>query len=87
MVSSLRATATRATRLGFPAATSLSRKAFSTGLQRLATMAPMNRAERTEARPPPIRLLPFHWPDLKLTRPKGALLVATYVAYVGFLFA
>ena len=49
MVSSLRATATRATILGFPAATRRSKKAFRTGLSRLAARAPMKRAARTLA--------------------------------------
>ena len=39
------------------------RNAFSTGLCRAATMAAMNKAARTRARPPPMKLLPFHWPD------------------------
>src|SRR5262249_16365544 len=63
MVRSLRAPAMRATSLGLPAATSLSRKHLSVGLQREATMAPMKRTRRTPARPPPMKLLPRHCPD------------------------
>ena len=33
-----------------------------------------------------ILVLPFHWPDLRLTRPKGALFVVLYVVYIGSLF-
>src|SRR3954465_4828446 len=63
MVRSLRATATRATMLGFPAARRRSRKALRTGLGGAATRAARNRAERTLLRPPAIMLLPFQWPD------------------------
>src|SRR5256885_14683823 len=63
MVSSLRATAMIATIFGFPAATRRSKKALRTGLCCLATIAPMNRAVRTTVRPPPIKLLPRHFPD------------------------
>src|SRR5215475_3796532 len=74
IVSSLRATATMATILGLPAATRRSKKALSTGLYRRATMAPMNRAVRTLALPPPMKLLPRHWPDwrVKGARPTSA---------------
>src|SRR5690242_10585189 len=50
MVRSLRATAMRATILGFPAATRRPKKAFRTGLCRLAAIAPMKRAVRTLVR-------------------------------------
>src|SRR3954453_10739770 len=63
MVRSFRAVATRATSLAFPALTRRSRKALRSGLWRAATMAPRTKAERTGARPPPMKLLPFHWPD------------------------
>src|SRR5581483_632152 len=66
MVSSFRATAMMATSLGLPAATSLSRNSLSVGLKRAATMAPMNRTRRTLARPPPMKLLPRHWPDCRV---------------------
>ena len=69
IVSNLRATAMRATGLGLPAATRRSKKAFSTGLKRAATKAPMNSAVRTVVRPPPMKLLPRHWPDWRV---KGA---------------
>src|SRR5262249_6529811 len=69
MVSSLRATAMMATFLGLPAAIRRSKKALSTGLYCRATMAPMNRAVRTLALPPPMKLLPRHWPDWRV---KGA---------------
>ena len=74
MVRSFRATAMSATILGFPAAISRSKKAFKTGLCRIATIAPMNSAVRTDARPPPMKLLPFHWPDwrVKGARPASA---------------
>ena len=54
---------------GLPWATSLSRKALSTGLCREATRAPMKRAARTLALPPPMKLLPRHLPDWRV---KGA---------------
>ena len=63
IVNSLRATAMSATILGLPAATGRSKKAFISGLRLLATSAPMNSAERTAGRPPPMKLLPFHLPD------------------------
>src|SRR5262249_17241375 len=63
MVSSLRATAMMATFLGLPAAMRRSKKALGPGLGRRATRAPMNRAVRTLALPPPMKLLPRHWPD------------------------
>ena len=66
MVRSFRATAMMATSLGLPAATSLSRNSLSVGLKREATMAPMNRTRRTLARPPPMKLLPRHWPDCRV---------------------
>ena len=66
IVSSLRATAMIATILGFPAATSLSRKSFSTGLYRVAAIAPMNNTLRTLHRPPPMKLLPRHFPDWRV---------------------
>ena len=66
IVMSLRATATRAMSLGFPAATSLSRKLLSCGLQRAATMAPTNSELRTLLRPPPMKLLPRHCPDWRV---------------------
>ena len=74
MVRSLRATAMMATILGFPFATRRSKKAFRTGLCRLATMAPMKRAVRTAVRPPPMKLLPRHWPDWRVNgaRPASA---------------
>lgn len=66
MVRSLRATAMIATSLGFPAARSLSRNRLSSGLKRAATIAPMNRTRRTLDRPPPMKLLPRHWPDCRV---------------------
>ena len=58
--------ATSATILGLPCATSLSRKALSAGLWRLATSAPKYRAVRTLARPPPMKLLPRQRPDWRV---------------------
>src|SRR3954470_10249960 len=78
IVRSFRAVATRATSLGFPALTRRSRKALRSGLwERAATMAPRTKAERTGARPPAMKLLPFHWPDWRVpgARPaSGAVL-------------
>src|SRR6516225_701559 len=74
MVSSLRATAMMATFLGLPAAMRRSKKALSTGLCRRPTIAPMNRTLRTLVLPPPMKLLPRHWPDwrVKGARPTSA---------------
>src|SRR5262245_65822792 len=58
-----------ATFLGLPGATRRSKKALSTGLYRRATTAPMNKAVRTLALPPPMKLLPRHCPDCRV---KGA---------------
>jgi hypothetical protein len=44
----------------------LSRKALRDGLYRAATMAPMKSAARTLALPPPMKLLPRHWPDWRV---------------------
>ncbi len=69
MVRSFRAAAMSATIFGLPAETGRSKKAFRMGLCRVATIAPMNRAALTAALPPPMKLLPRHWPDW---RAKGA---------------
>src|SRR3954468_21440231 len=60
---SFRATAMRATILGFPAARRRWWKARGAGLQRIAVFAAMNSAVRTLLRPPPMKLLPRHLPD------------------------
>jgi hypothetical protein len=65
-VRSLRATATSATSFGLPAAMRRSRKALRAALRRAATMAPMNGAARTVARPPPMKLFPLHCPDWRV---------------------
>src|SRR5215469_15136940 len=66
MVRSFRATAMVATILGFPASTSFWWKALRAGLKRAAAMAPVKRTVRTELRPPPMKLLPFHLPDWRV---------------------
>ena len=86
MVSNLRATAMSATIFGLPAPTRRSKNAFKTGLCRLATMAPMNNALRTAVRPPPMKLLPRHWPDWRVngaTPTKAAILLAVEPAQFG----
>src|SRR3954471_16572910 len=62
-VRSFRATAMRATILGFPVARRRWWKARRAGLQRIAVIAARNSAVRTLLRPPPMKLLPRHLPD------------------------
>src|ERR1700752_1234415 len=72
MVRSFLATAMRATILGLPGARRRCWKVRSAGFERIAVIAAMNRAVRTLARPPPMKLLPHHLPDWRGERGRTA---------------